>query len=127
MSVYPDDLRYTKEHEWIRVEDGVATLGITDYAQGELGDIIFVELPRVGDKLVKGGAFGTVEAVKTVEEMYSPLSGEVLELNAELEATPELVNQEAYSGGWMIKMRIEDASQLDELLDAATYRAQIGE
>lgn len=127
MSVYPDDLRYTKEHEWIRVEDGIATLGITDYAQGELGDIIFVELPRVGDKLVKGGAFGTVEAVKTVEEMYSPLSGEVLELNAELEATPELVNTEAYSGGWMIKMQVEDASQLDELLDAASYRAQIGE
>ncbi|MBC8367523.1 glycine cleavage system protein GcvH [bacterium] len=127
MSVYPDDLRYTKEHEWIRVEDGVATLGITDYAQGELGDIIFVELPRVGDKLVKGGAFGTVEAVKTVEEMYSPLSGEVLELNAELEATPELVNQEAYEGGWMVKLQIEDDSQLDELLDAASYRALIGE
>ncbi len=127
MSVYPDDLRYTKEHEWIRVEDGVATLGITDYAQGELGDIIFVELPAPGDKLSRGGAFGTVEAVKTVEEMYSPLDGEVLEVNAELEATPELVNQEAYGGGWMIKLRIEDAGQLDELLDAAAYRELIGE
>ncbi len=127
MSVYPDDLRYTKEHEWIRVEDGVATLGITDYAQGELGDIIFVELPSPGDKLSRGGAFGTVEAVKTVEEMYSPLDGEVLEVNAELEATPELVNQEAYGGGWMIKLRLEDAGQLDELLDAAAYRELIGE
>ena len=127
MSVYPDDLRYTKEHEWIRVEDGVATLGITDYAQGELGDIIYVELPAVGDKLSAGAAFGTVEAVKTVEELYSPLDGEVLEVNPELEGAPELVNQEAYGGGWMIKLKIDDGGQLDGLLDAAAYRELIGE
>ena len=127
MSVFPEDLRYTKEHEWIRVEDGVATLGITDYAQGELGDIIYVELPQAGDTLTLGQAFGTVEAVKTVEEMYSPLDGEILEVNPDLEATPELVNQEAYTGGWMLKIRIANPSQIDALLESAAYRDQIGE
>jgi glycine cleavage system H protein len=127
VSVFPEDLRYTKEHEWIRVEDGVATLGITDYAQGELGDIIYVELPQAGDTLTLGQAFGTVEAVKTVEEMYSPLDGEILEVNPDLEATPELVNQEAYTGGWMLKIRIANPSQIDALLESAAYRDQIGE
>ena len=127
MSTYPEDLRYTKEHEWVRVEDEIATLGISDYAQGELGDIIFVELPRVGDTLVLGQPFGTVEAVKTVEEMYSPLDGEVVEVNDGLESAPEQVNQEPYGGGWMIKLRLSEAKQLDALLGSVEYRELIGE
>jgi len=127
LSTYPEDLRYTKEHEWVRVEDEIATLGISDYAQGELGDIIFVELPRVGDTLVLGQPFGTVEAVKTVEEMYSPLDGEVVEVNDGLESAPEQVNQEPYGGGWMIKLRLSEAKQLDALLGSVEYRELIGE
>lgn len=127
MSAYPDELRYTKEHEWLRLEDGVATLGITDYAQGELGDIIFVELPQPGDRLAVGQAFGTVEAVKTVEEIYSPVDGEVMETNAALEGAPELVNKEPYGGGWMVKIKLADAVQLDALMDSAAYRDLIGE
>ena len=127
MSNIPDDLRYTREHEWIRLEDGVGVLGITDYAQGELGDIIFVEMPDAGVRVASGDPFGTVEAVKRVEEFYSPVDCEVLEINDGLEAEPEKVNQDPYGEGWLLKIRVDDPQQLDELLDAAAYQKLIGE
>jgi len=127
LSNIPDDLRYTREHEWIRLEDGVGVLGITDYAQGELGDIIFVEMPDAGVRVASGDPFGTVEAVKTVEEFYSPVDCEVLEINDGLEAEPEKVNQDPYGEGWLLKIRVDDPQQLDELLDAAAYQKLIGE
>jgi len=127
LSAYPEDLRYTKEHEWVRVEKGTATVGISDYAQSELGDIIYVELPPVGEALEAGKAMGTVEAVKTVEEIYSPLDGEIVEINEGLEAAPEKVNQDAYGEGWMVKLKIADSSQLESLMDSSAYRELIGE
>ena len=123
---YPADLKYTKEHEWIRVEGDTGVVGITDYAQGELSDVVFVELPKKGKHLKQGDAFGTVEAVKAVSDLYSPLSGEVTEVNPALEATPELVNKEPYKGGWMIKVKMADKSDLNNLLDAKKYRELIG-
>lgn len=118
----PADLKYTKDHEWIRVEGDVAYVGITDFAQGELGDIVFVEVETVGETLDKEEVYGTVEAVKTVSDMYMPVDGEILELNELLEADPELVNKEPYGDGWIIKVKIKDASQLNELLDADSYK-----
>jgi glycine cleavage system H protein len=123
---FPEDLKYTKEHEWVRVEGGVGVVGITDYAQGELGDIVFVELPQKGRAVKAGDTFGTIEAVKAVSDLYAPVSGEVLEVNGALEATSELVNKEPYAGGWMIKLKIADAKELAGLLDAKQYRALIG-
>ena len=117
----PDDLRYTEQHEWISIEDGVGTIGITDYAQSELGDIVFVELPEVGETLEKGQAFGTVEAVKTVEELYSPVSGEVLEANETLEDSAEQVNSDPYADGWMIKVRLDNQEELADLLAPSDY------
>ena len=125
MSV-PSNLKYTKEHEWIRVEGETAFVGITDYAQSELGEIVFVEVETIGETLAAGEVFGTVEAVKTVSDLYLPIDGKVLEFNEELEDAPELVNDDAYGKGWMIKLEIKDASQLDSLLSAAEYEALIG-
>ena len=121
----PENLKYTKEHEWVRVEGDMAVVGITDFAQGELGDIVFVEIETVGESLAAGETFGTVEAVKTVSDLFMPVSGEVLELNSALEDSPELINKDAYGEGWMVKVKIEDASQLDSLMDAAAYQAML--
>ncbi len=119
----PSDLKYTKEHEWIRDNgDGTVTIGITDFAQGELGDIVFVELEDVGSDFSQDDTFGTVEAVKTVSDLYAPVDGEVTELNEALEDSPELVNDDPYGEGWMIKMKLSDASQLDSLLTADDYK-----
>ena len=123
---FPTDLKYTKEHEWVRIEGNVGVVGITDYAQGELGDVVFVELPAKGRTVKSGDTFGTIEAVKAVSDLYAPVSGEVLEVNAALAANSELVNKEPYGGGWMLKIKIADAGELSGLLDAAAYRALIG-
>lgn len=122
----PDNLKYTNEHEWIRVEGDVAYVGITDYAQGELGEIVFVEIETAGETIAAGNTFGSVEAVKTVSDLFMPVSGEVLEVNPALEAQPELVNSDPYGEGWMIKVAVADAAELDNLLDAAAYAALIG-
>ncbi|KAB2825165.1 MAG: glycine cleavage system protein GcvH [Bacteroidales bacterium] len=122
----PTNLKYTKEHEWVRVEGNTATIGITDYAQGELGEIVFVEVETVGEALEEGAVFGTVEAVKTVSELFMPVGGTVEELNAALEDAPELVNSDPYGEGWMIKVSVADVSQLDNLLSAEAYAALIG-
>ena len=121
----PKDVKYTQDHEWVKIEGDTATIGITDYAQGELGDIVYVELPASGDSFKKGDAFGNVEAVKAVSDLYMPLSGEILEVNEKLADAPETVNAEPYGDGWMIKFKIGDASQLDSLLDVAGYEALI--
>ncbi|MGB0346868.1 MAG: glycine cleavage system protein GcvH [Balneolaceae bacterium] len=118
----PSELKYTKEHEWIRDNgDGTVTIGITDFAQGELGDIVFVELEEAGSEFSQDDTFGTVEAVKTVSDLFSPIDGEVIQLNEALEDNPELVNDDPYGEGWMIKMKISDSSQLDSLLSADDY------
>lgn len=127
MSDIPGQLRYTKEHEWVSVEGTIATIGITDYAQGELGDIIYLELPESGTHVGKGDPFGTVEAVKTVEEIYAPVTGEVVETNGALEEHPELVNQSPYAEGWLVRIRMSDPSELDQLLDSEGYREQVGD
>lgn len=122
----PDNLKYTKDHEWIMVENDEARIGITDFAQGELGDIVYVEIETAGETLEKEEIFGTIEAVKTVSDMFMPISGEVLEVNENLESTPEVVNKDPYGDGWMIKVKIQDASELDELLSAEQYKEVVG-
>ena len=117
----PEELSYTEDHEWVSMDNDVGTVGITDYAQSELGDIVFVELPEVGQTLQKGERLGTVEAVKTVEEIYAPLSGEVVEVNESLEADAEQVNKEPYGAGWMIRIRCSDQEELSELLSSGDY------
>jgi glycine cleavage system H protein len=120
---FPDDLKYTKEHEWVRAEgDDTVTVGITDFAQGELGDIVFVELEPVGSEFDQDEVLGTVEAVKTVSELFSPVSGEIIEINEELEDDPELVNTSPYENGWMVKMKLSDPSELDSLLSVDEYQ-----
>lgn len=127
MANIPDDLRYTEEHEYVRkTGDGIVEVGITDYAQGELGDVVYVELPTVGTKLGKHDVFGTIEAVKAVSELFSPIAGEVVEINSRLDGEPALVNSDPYGAGWMIRLRAEDPSIVDSLMDAAAYSAQIG-
>lgn len=121
----PDELKYTKDHEWIRIEGDTATVGITDFAQGELGDIVYVEVETEGETLEREAVFGTVEAVKTVSDLFLPLSGEIIEFNDKLEATPEVVNQDPYGAGWIIKMKIGDKEQLKDLLDAQAYGSVI--
>ena len=121
----PAELKYTKEHEWIRVEGEEAYVGITDYAQSQLGDIVFVEVETEGDNLEAGDTFGSIEAVKTVSDLYMPISGEVLEFNSELEDQPDLVNKDPYGKGWIIKVKVEDEAQLDGLLSADAYNASI--
>lgn len=120
----PEDLYYTSEHEWVRIEDDIATIGITDYAQGELGDIVFVELPKVGDITTQMEPFGTIEAVKAVSDLYAPLSGEVTEVNPSLEDQPELINNDPYGDGWMIKLKISKESEIEELLSPEDYRTE---
>ena len=122
---FPNTVRYTLEHEWIRVEGDEALVGITDYAQSELGEIVFVDVPTVGEVVPQGEVFGSVEAVKTVSDLNMPATGEVLELNAELEDHPELVNNDPYGAGWMIRIRLSDPSELDKLMDAAAYEASL--
>ncbi|MBQ7530607.1 MAG: glycine cleavage system protein GcvH [Paludibacteraceae bacterium] len=122
---FPDTVRYTSEHEWIRVEGDEAYVGITDYAQSELGEIVFVDVPTIGEQVAQGEVFGSVEAVKTVSDLNMPASGEVLELNAELEDHPELVNNDPYGAGWMIRVRLSAPSELNNLMDAAAYEASL--
>jgi len=122
----PANLKYTKDHEWVRLEGDTAVVGITDYAQGELGDIVYVEVETVDDALGQDEVFGTVEAVKTVSDLFLPVSGTITAFNEALADSPELVNTDPYGDGWMVKMTIEDASQLDGLLDAAAYQELVG-
>ena len=121
----PEDLQYTEEHEWVLVEDDIATLGITDYAQGELGDVVFVELPQVGDLIQQMEPFGTIEAVKTVADLFAPISGEVVEINTLLEDGPHLINEDPYGEGWIIKVNLSDVSEMEELLSAEQYKELI--
>ena len=121
----PEDLKYTEEHEWVAVDGDIATVGITDYAQGEPGDLVFVELPDVGTDVEQSGAFGTVEAVKAVSDLFAPVSGSVTKTNETLADDPEVVNKDPYGEGWMIKIKLSDPSQLDSLLDAAAYKELI--
>ncbi|KIX90300.1 glycine cleavage system protein H [Staphylococcus microti] len=123
----PSNLKYSKEHEWVKVEGNTAIIGITDFAQNELGDIVFVELPEVDDEVSEGDTFGSVESVKTVSELYSPVSGKVIEVNESLEDEPEAVNESPYENAWMVKVELTDESELEALLDAASYEAMIGE
>lgn len=123
----PGELKYTKDHEWVRLEGEEAYVGITDFAQSELGDIVYVEIETVGEEVQQGEIFGTVEAVKTVSDLFMPITGKVLEVNPDLDATPEAVNEDPYGKGWMIKIRITDKSQLEALLDASGYQEVIGE
>lgn len=121
--MYPPDRRYSKDHEWVRVEGERGTIGITDYAQNQLGDVVFLELPEVGRKLQAGEVFGTVESVKAVSELFAPLSGEVLEVNSALVDKPETINQDPHGASWMLVVKISDASALKDLMDAAGYQA----
>src|SRR5213594_606857 len=122
---YPKQYRYTKEHEWVDAQGDLATIGITDYAQHELGDVVFVELPKLGAKLETGKPFGTVESVKAVSEIYAPAAGEVIESNAELQNTPEKINTDPHSSGWLVKVRLTNAAELNGLMDAPAYEAYI--
>ena len=123
----PTDLRYTKDHEWVRVAGDEATIGITDYAAGQLGDIVFVELPAAGGSMEQFRPFGVVESVKAVSDLFAPLTGEVLESNAALASEPELVNREPFKGGWMVRLKVADPKQLEELLEPAAYDALVAE
>ncbi|PIB37593.1 glycine cleavage system protein H [Reichenbachiella sp. 5M10] len=123
----PDHLKYTADHEWVSIEGDVATVGITDFAQGELGDIVYVEIETEGETIAKGELFGTIEAVKTVSDLFMPVSGEVLEFNEELESEPELVNSDPYDDGWMIKIKVSDLAEADDLLSAEAYKELIGQ
>jgi glycine cleavage system H protein len=129
MSKIPENLHYTEEHEYVKKEDdsGVITIGITDYAQGELGDVVYVDLPEPGTTLAKMDVFGSIEAVKAVSELFSPVTGEVLEVNEELDGNPNLVNEDPYGDGWMLKLRLENPGDLDHLLAASDYAQHIGE
>ena len=122
---FPQDLKYTNEHEWIRVEGDIAYVGITDYAQEQLGDIVFVDIPTVGETLEEGETFGTIEVVKTISDLFLPIAGEILEENEELADNPELVNQDPYGKGWLIKMKPADVKEVENLLDAEAYKQVI--
>ncbi|MFM1897960.1 MAG: glycine cleavage system protein GcvH [Bacteroidota bacterium] len=124
---FPDNLKYTKDHEWVLVEGNTATIGVTDFAQSELGDIVFVDISSQGDTLGAHEIFGTVEAVKTVSDLYMPISGEVTEVNGDLDGSPESVNSDPYGAGWMVKVNMSNPSEVDGLMSAADYRAMIGE
>ncbi len=123
---FPENLKYTKEHEWIKVEGNEAIIGITEFATSELGDVVFMEIETLGETLSAGDTFGTVEAVKTVSDLFMPVSGEILEVNPDLESTPELVNQDPYGKGWIIRIKMNDASELNALLGAEDYKNIIG-
>jgi glycine cleavage system H protein len=124
---FPEDLKYSREHEWVLVEENIATVGITDFAQEQLGDVVFVELPAVGDKVTKDEAFGVVESVKAVSDIYAPVSGTVLEINDDLPESPEMINEDPYGDGWIIKIEISDRTDLDDLLDAIAYQQYVEE
>ena len=118
----PENLKYTKDHEWVKIENNIATVGITDFAQGELGDIVYIEVDSIGENLESESVFGTVEAVKTVSDLFMPLSGELIEFNSELESSPELVNEDPYNSGWMIKIKLSDVNSASNLLDSKQYK-----
>ncbi len=120
--MYPEELKYTEDHEWVRVEDGKAYVGVTHYAQEQLGDVVFVELPDVDEEFEMGDTFGVVESVKTVSDLFMPLSGKVVEINEDLEDSPEAVNEDPYRAGWIVAIELSDKSQLDELMDSETYK-----
>ncbi len=122
----PDNLKYTNDHEWVKIDNDIAIVGITDFAQSELGDIVYVEIDTKGDLIEKDSVFGTVEAVKTVSDLFMPLTGEILEVNSALEETPEIINNEPYESGWIIKIKIEDINQIRDLLDSSGYLEVIG-
>ncbi len=122
----PSELKYTKDHEWVRIEGDTVTVGVTDFAQGELGDVVFVEIETEGETLSQGETFGTIEAVKTVSDLFMPVGGEVTEVNEKLEDTPDIVNSDPYGDGWMVKIKMDDAAQADGLLSASDYEALIG-
>ncbi len=124
---FPDNLKYTKEHEWLRIENDTAVVGVTDYAQSELGDIVYIEFPEVGTSFSQNDSIGTIEAVKTVADLYAPVSGELLEVNTELKDNPELVNQDPYEKGWMLKIKIGDPSEIDTLMDSSAYKEHVAE
>lgn len=124
---FPDDYKYSKEHEWVLVEGNVATVGITDFAQDQLGDIVFVELPAVGDKVSKEDAFGVVESVKAVSDIYAPVSGKVIEINDDLPENPEMLNEDAYGDGWIIKIDMSDPDEINDLMSAAEYEEYVAE
>lgn len=123
---FPSELKYTKDHEWVRIEGDTAYIGITDFAQQELGDIVYIDITTAGEQVAKEGIFGTVEAVKTVSDLFMPVSGELIEVNKGLDANPEFVNSDPYGEGWMVKINISDAAELDNLLSADAYKELIG-
>lgn len=124
---FPSELKYTSDHEWVKVDGDTATIGITDFAQHELGDIVYIDINTVGEQVAKEGIFGTVEAVKTVSDLFMPVSGQVLEVNAALDAKPELVNTDPYGEGWMVKISVTDLTELDSLLSMEGYKVLVGE
>lgn len=124
--IFPDDLRYTKDHEWVKPEGNIATIGITDFAQGELGDIVYVDINTVGQSLGTGEVFGTVEAVKTVSDLFMPVSGKINDINKNLETNPESVNKDPYGNGWMVRVEMSNPSELEGLMSAADYRKMVG-
>jgi len=121
----PAELKYTKDHEWVRIEGDIATVGITEFAQSELGDIVYVEIETVGETIAQEEIFGSIEAVKTVSDLFMPISGEILEFNEELDGNPELVNSDPYGAGWMVKVKISDVSEIENLLDSEAYKALV--
>ena len=124
---FPENLKYTKEHEWVSIEGDVATIGITEFAQSELGDIVFVEIETEGENLDQNEVFGTIEAVKTVSDLFMPITGEIIAINTDLEDAPESVNESPYENGWMVKIKASDLSQIDDLIDASAYKSLIGQ
>ena len=127
MSMYPENFRYTKEHEWVMVEGDTGTVGITDHAQHELGDIVYVDLPKAGTRVERGKSLGSVESVKAVSDVYAPVSGEVTEINESLASAPETLNSDPHGAAWLVKIRLADAAELADLLSAADYQAYVGE
>ncbi|MGB4442276.1 MAG: glycine cleavage system protein GcvH [Coriobacteriia bacterium] len=125
--MYPEDLKYDREHEWVRVSGDTATIGISDFAQDQLGEVVYVDLPSVGDTVSAGDSFGEIESVKSVSELFSPVSGEIVEVNGALDGAPETVNEDAYGAGWIIKVKLSDAAQVEALMDAAAYEAYLAE
>jgi len=123
---FPSNLRYTKDHEWIRLDGDIATIGITDFAQGELGDIVFVDIPTEGETLAAEEVFGSVEAVKTVSDLYLPVAGEIVEVNPDIDGQPDLVNTDPYGAGWMVRIKVASATEVEALLDVDAYRALVG-
>lgn len=124
---FPENLKYTKEHEWVSIESDVATIGITEFAQSELGDIVFVEIETEGENLDQNEVFGTIEAVKTVSDLFMPITGEIIAINTDLEDAPESVNESPYENGWMVKIKASDLSQIDDLMDSSAYKSLIGQ